>query len=425
MEEIPQSIRDILEFERATRTSSSAAVDSFYDLPDNIHGSAPGAPLKVEEETDASKYLLPPATALSRFIYQSEDLAGQNVPVSAFILWPYSPRIVSDGFPVVAWAHGTSGLFGNSAPSQHNNLWQHYVGPYQLALQGYVVTGTDYAGLGVEKTSSNTPIAHQYLASPAHANDIVYSIQAAQVLFPRLSKSFIVIGHSQGGGAAWAVAERQYIKPIDGYLGAVAISPFINLIDTPSPEPILTALRFAACPGIAHTFPAFNPADVLTPQGEQLLTTSKQSRAGLSGFLALLATVQSPLKPNWQSNQHVQNYAALSAVGNKPLVGPLLIFHGEADIRLNVALVTKTVEETAARMPNASIEYILLSGVTHTPAITAGQVAWMQWIDERFATRDVQRGYHFRRLEPARPAGAYAPEQNWYLERAREAWQAP
>lgn len=107
------------------------------------------------------------------------------------------------------WAHGTSGGSKDAAPSRIRNLWQHFVGPYQLALQGYVVVAPDYSGLGLSQDALGKPIVHEYMASPSQANDLVYSAQAAQAAFHELSKQFVVVGHSLGGGAAWAVAQRQ------------------------------------------------------------------------------------------------------------------------------------------------------------------------------------------------------------------------
>ena len=66
--------------------------------------------------------------------------------------------------------------------------------------QGYVVVGTDYAGLGVHKDESGEPIVHESLAPPSHANDVVDAVQAAQNAFPELSQEFVVIGYSQGNG---------------------------------------------------------------------------------------------------------------------------------------------------------------------------------------------------------------------------------
>lgn len=183
MSSLPEPILQTLQFEASEWANGPASDDPFYRVPDGASKAVPGNMLKVEKDTDTSKYLLPPATAMTRFIYQSESLTGDLVSASAFILWPYSPKSQADGYPVVAWAHGTSGMSVNCAPSNHKTLWQHFVAPFQLAAQGYVVVEADYAGLGVHKHESGDPLVHQYLAYPNHSNDIVYAVQAAQRAF--------------------------------------------------------------------------------------------------------------------------------------------------------------------------------------------------------------------------------------------------
>ena len=61
---------------------------------------------------------------------------------------------------------------------------------------------SDYVGLGVYKTAGGESIVHQFLANSAHANDVFYSMQAAQIAFSQLSSDFVVMGHSQDGGVA-------------------------------------------------------------------------------------------------------------------------------------------------------------------------------------------------------------------------------
>lgn len=94
---------------------------------------------------------------------------------------------------------------------------------------------------------------HEYLASPSQGNDFIHSISAARTAFHELSKQFVVIGHSQGGGAAWAVAQKAAAGHIPGYLGAIAISPYTNfLIFSPR-------IGAAICRAVASVFPDFDP----------------------------------------------------------------------------------------------------------------------------------------------------------------------
>ncbi|KAL8634820.1 MAG: hypothetical protein Q9226_009429 [Calogaya cf. arnoldii] len=225
---------------------------------------------------------------MSRIVYQSEKLDGTSVPVSGFILWPYAARSQTDGYAAVA------------------NLWQHFLGPYQLALQGYDVVATDYAGLGVAKDTAGEPIMHKYIASgasPSQANDIVHSVKAAQEAFPEISKQFVVVGHSQGGGAAWSVAQREVTRPSPEYLGAIAISPYTSFLNVEGKFGPL--MRVAMCRGIASSFPGFDTKEILAPEGEKRVAVMFQSHAGVAGAMALFAEVISsePIGENMRTSR--------------------------------------------------------------------------------------------------------------------------
>ena len=419
---LPAGVAESLEFEKENWAHGSVTTDPFYDAPQEASNAPPGTLLKVEKDTDTSKYLIPPTTALSRFIYQSETVRGSKVPVSGYILWPYSPRSQPDGYPVIAWAHGTSGLDANAAPSHHKNLWQHFQAPYQIALQGYVVVATDYAGLGVKQHPSGQPIVHEYLASPSQAEDVVYAVIAARAAFPELSTDFVVIGQSQGGGAAWSVAQRAAFTSMSGYLGAVAVSPYVNLYEEDSE--IAKMLTPAICPGIATSFPEFKLKDLLTPEGEKRLEMVHQTSAAMSSGVAILSGVDS-LKPNWKENTHYRQHQVLTCNGGKAIKGPLLIIHGKSDPVLSVAVIEKVVKRTVNLFPSAQIEYATLPNVTHVSALPASQRLWMDWIGDRFARRAVESTYRSYELPRARPDHCQQGEQNWYLESATQPYHAP
>ena len=422
MEGLPADIAEGLEFEKKNWADGSVTSDPFYEAPQQAPNASPGTLLRVERDTDTSKYLIPPTTALSRFIYLSETFRGSKVPVSGYILWPYSPRSQPDGYPVVAWAHGTSGLDANAAPSHHKNLWQHFQAPYQIALQGYVVVATDYAGLGVGRYPSGQPIVHEYLACPSQAKDVVYSVVAARAAFPELSPRFVVIGQSQGGGAAWSVAQRAASTSIPGYLGAVAVSPYVGL-DGEDSE-LAKVLTPAICPGIASIFPDFKLGDMLTAEGEKRLEMVHQVSAAISTGVAILAGADN-LKPNWKQNTHFRQHQALTSNGGKAIKGPLLITHGSSDPVLTVSVIENAIKRTADLFPSSQIEYVALPNVTHVTALPASQRLWMDWIGDRFAGRAVENGCRSYELQRARPDGARQGEQNWYLEGATKPFHAP
>ncbi|MCJ1465568.1 hypothetical protein MMC07_004186 [Pseudocyphellaria aurata] len=422
MEILTDSLLEVLEFENSIWSNGLVSDDPFYTVPGEVAEVTPGTLLKLEKDVDTTKYTLPPATALSRIMHQSENINGARVPTAAYVLWPYSPRSQPDGYPIVAWAHGTSGLTANSAPSHHKNLWQHFFGPYQLALQGYVVVATDYAGLGVDRHASGEKIVHQYLACPSHANDVVYSVEAAQAAFPELSKEFVVIGHSQGGGAAWATAQRQVAQPVSGYLGAVAVSPVSNLLEEPGP--LLPIIIAAMCPGLASAYPDFKLSNMLTANGEKRLEALLQSEAGVASCIALMSEGEI-LQSNWRQDSHFQKYHSLVSNGGKKIGGPLLVIHGDSDPRVSSEVTANAVNNTADSFPSSQLEYVLLPHITHTPALTASQRLWMEWIADRFAGRVVKSHCQRSTLPHARPGASYQDEQNWYLQSAKHLYQAP
>ena len=422
MERLSSFVKEILEFEKTNWVDGSVVDDIFYDAPQEALHAPPGTLLKIDKDVDTSKFMIPPTAALSRFVYQSETLRGSKVPVSGYVLWPYSPRSQPDGYPVVAWAHGTSGFDANAAPSHHKNLWQHYLCPYQLAVQGYVVVATDYAGQGVHKYPSGQTIVHEYLASPSQANDLVHSVTAAQAAFPELSKSFVVMGHSQGGGAAWAVAQRAALTSIPGYLGAVAVSPYTSILEEQGE--LTNVIPAAMVPGLASAFPEFSPGDLLTAEGENLLDMVLETNAAMSSGILILSGGDI-LNPNWKENTHFRQYVDLTSNGGKAIKGPLLITHGKIDPILTVAVVEKAVKRTADLFPSSQIEYFCLPNVTHEPALVASQRVWMDWIGDRFAGREVEPGCHFQELACARPDSSQQNGRNWFLESPKQPFQVP
>ena len=349
---LPAEIRESLEFEEGQWATGSVLEDPFYSVEQGGFDSrAPGKLLKIERATDTSKYALPPVIAMSRFIFQSKTLKGISVPASAYVLWPYSPRhdTESGGYQTVAWAHGSSGAVPNSAPSHLRSVWQHYLAPFQLALQGYVVVAPDHAGLGVSRGYDGLPITHERLVSPAHANDVIYSVQAAREAFPELYR-FVVVGHSQGGGAAWATAQRLAIEPLDGYLGSVALSPVTRILS--QPDPFRSILTTAVTPGIVANFPDFKATDILTEEGYERLLLMHGIGAGLATAIALLLNVKS-VKDDWMDNQHLREFQEMTENGGKKIIGPLLVVHGDRDPVLNCQATIEAVHKTMERFPDS------------------------------------------------------------------------
>ena len=422
-EDTAHNVEVALEFEKAKWAHGSVEEDDFYSVPQNASIAPAGALLKVQVDANTSAYTLPPNTALSRVMYQTETLNGSKVPASAYVLWPYLPRKQPDGYPVIGWAHGTSGGFGNCAPSHVKDLWYQSEAVYTLALQGYVVVAPDYAGLGVNKDTKGKPIIHQYMAFQAQANDIFYAIQAAQTAFQDLSKNFVLAGHSQGGGVVWGAAQRQALQPVDGYLGTVALSPITRIVDqieTLGSTEVQALVILAN--GIPTIFPEFKISDVLTPAGIKRLSLLSEIQGCNSVVFALFAG-SGLLQPDWPQSPYVQAFQNLTANGQHPVAGPMLVIEGEADNLVPLNLTTAAVDNVCKSYPKTHLEYTTLVNVTHIPAVYASQRQWLAWIGDRFAGKETVPGCSRSGLASPRPYQYYQKEENWYIKAATQTYE--
>ena len=408
-------------FEQSYKVNPSVSDDPFYTAPANSTSAPAGTLLKVERESNTSLYTLPPTLSLSRFMYQSETLNGTLVPVSGFILWPYAAPSHQGRLPFIAWAHGTSGSSKECAPSNIQNLWYNFQGLYELAIHGYVVVATDYAGLGVSEDALGNYIIHEYITGPAQANDLFYSTMAARQAFPNLSEEFVAMGHSEGGGAAWAFAEKLVAEPLPGYLGTVALSPFTRFLDLPPEEPIIPAILLFLVPNLQRNFGPFAPEDIFTSKGLQSLEILNQ----LDGCTTIIYQLIGPdlLKPGWQNNTSIQKYQEAAANGRKPINGPLLIIQGGADPIIDPSTVEATINDTVQKVPSTQIEYHLLPNVTHTPTMYAGLPIYLEWIHSRFAGEPPKGGYHSSVATLARPPSSLQTEANWFIQKQLQPYQ--
>lgn len=145
-------------------------------------------------------FSLPDAGRALRITYLSTNgITGNGlVPVTAEVILP-AGQPPTGGWPIVAWAHGTVGVADHCAPS--NNPWsernRHYLAEWMK--RGFAVVGTDYQGLG-------TPGVHPYLNTRVEAYSLLDGVKAALASVPNLQNKIMIVGQSQGGGAAFASA---------------------------------------------------------------------------------------------------------------------------------------------------------------------------------------------------------------------------
>lgn len=159
--------------------------EAFYQPPEPLIGDN-GDVLWVEQQAAAAN------GKIYKMLYRSESLRGAPIVVSGWIAIPNSERPTA-GYPVLAFAHGTTGLADICAPTLFSDPHSTIALLEEFLERGYVVAATDYEGLG-------TPGLHQYIVGPSEAHSVLDSARAAQ-RFAGGGDNVFLFGHSQGGHA--------------------------------------------------------------------------------------------------------------------------------------------------------------------------------------------------------------------------------
>lgn len=155
--------------------------------------------------------------------YKMLGVDGKETVATALVFVPNSVQ-PKEGWSTVVWAHGTTGVADQCAPSQQGLAGNEYF-IAQLLQAGYVVVAPDYEGLG---SAGN----HPFLNVKSEALSITDAVAATREYLSKkgqtISKNWLAIGHSQGGHAALGAAE--YASRIKlNYKGTIAIAPASNL----------------------------------------------------------------------------------------------------------------------------------------------------------------------------------------------------
>ena len=241
-------------------------------------------------------------------LYTSKTPQGDRTAVSGVVSVPPG-KPPKRGWPVITYAHGTTGVAELCAPSRVTSASP--VAPYVTYVQpelndwisaGYAVVQSDYQGLG-------TPGPHGYLIGKAEGRGVLDIVAAARQLNPSIGKRYLIAGHSQGGHAAlfaagladrWASGLKltgtvayapashilQQAQALEAFTSPSALSALAALIirgaasqtDTVVPSQILAPESLALYPqvdevclpqlGAPDSFGGIAPADLESPDAD-------------------------------------------------------------------------------------------------------------------------------------------------------------
>ncbi|WP_434577164.1 alpha/beta fold hydrolase [Pseudomonas sp. Z5-35] len=237
-------------------------------------GPMPGLPGAVlRSETLPVQPQMPAAAQALRLLYSSTDSRWHSglVPVSGALYLP-AGKPPADGWPLLAWAHGTLGIADVCAPSWAG--WRERDSAYinRWLAHGFAVVATDYQGLG-------GPGPHPYTFWQAEGRSVLDSIRAARAIRPGLiAKRVIVAGQSQGAGAALgaAILAGSYAPELSifGAVLTAANSTFPQGPITLAPRQSNTLFLALASGALGDDGPRIE--DILTDDGLELLRVARQ-----------------------------------------------------------------------------------------------------------------------------------------------------
>jgi len=319
-----------------------------------------------------------------RILYRSTGLKGEPIAVSGSIFIPSGPA-PAGGRNVIAWAHPTTGVVSSCAPSlmpdDAGMIW----GLPDMLAQGYVVTATDYPGLG-------TPGPHPYLIGISEGRAVLDSVRAAQNLpSAGASNRFVVWGHSQGGHASLYAGELAAgYAPDLKMVGVAAAAPatyLVELFDADASSATgkeLTAMALYSWSALYGT-----PASTLVEPGAMGVyeAMAKDCIESVPEFLAL-DRAETPLakakflKADPTETEPWRTIMLRNTPGQAPAGAPVFIAQGTADTTVRPAITVKFAKALCRQ--GARVHFIELPGVSHTFAAKNSVREALRWMGERF-----------------------------------------
>ena len=319
-------------------------------------------------------------------LYRSKSVDGDTVAVSGSLTLPRGPR-PRGGWPVVTYAHGTAGVADACAPTRGYDERQLVSYAYPLLRRllnaGYAVVRTDYEGLG-------TPGVHPFLVGRSEGRGVLDAVRAARELEPRLSRKYVIAGHSQGGHAAlFAAALAAGWVPDLKLRGTVALAPASHLrtqfgltraLSVPGGGlGSFVALGLRAVDTVA---PGVGVAQLLTDRARglypQTLSRCHDTLQEADSFGAV------PLNQILRSDADIDGL--LDVVGaqdpeNLTIRSRLRVLQGSADGTVLATFTNQLVDELRER--GTKLAYTTYDGVSHAGVIEAGGADATRWIAKR------------------------------------------
>jgi len=351
----------------------------FYALPESSIPASPGTLIRFEEMGGA-----PVGAQAWRVLYSSTGLDGRPVAVSGMVIIPPGPA-PSRGWDVVAWAHPTTGVARQCAPSLRPDAVKEIPGAAELLSRGYVVTATDYPGLG-------TAGAHPYLVGVSEGRAVLDLVRAARhIPAQNIGPRFAAWGHSQGGQAALFAGELAAgYAPELALVGVGAAAPATNLsvltdddLNSISGRVLLSFVIWSW----VRVYGA-DQATLIKPAGGPVVDSVAAGCLQSEGEFYRAAFTAAPLRKDFLT-MHPDSLGQWRSLLRKNEPGavatgaPFFIAQGAADSIVRPSLTRAFATKLCAQ--GERVRYLPMAGVQHIGAAVSAAPAMVAWLEDRFA----------------------------------------
>lgn len=329
----------------------------------------------LSHQPSTGSAVLPSAARSELVTYLSQDPRGNATVVSGTVSVPEGAA-PEGGWPVISWAHGTTGVADVCAPSSGvvagpDGEYLAYIAQTldRFLQAGYAVAQTDYVGMG-------TPGLHPYVNGDSEANAVVDIVRASRAVDPAIGKTWYAAGHSQGGHAAlFTAAQGTDRAPELDLRGAVAIAPGNNTSQTPQyfaaggPEvkPALGYLPLILL-GAQAADSNLRAEDFVADAAKPLVGTAYTSCTGPIDAVAATVPTDQIMKPDVDVDALVA-YLQTQEPAKLQLTVPTLVLQGTGDTPVAEPGSRALVETLCAS--GSSVGYRTYDGLEHTPAVPA------------------------------------------------------
>lgn len=355
-----------------TQAPTTTVSNDPYPVPSPLPAGKPGALISSDKLT------LPVSGSSYRVLYHSKAVDGRDIAVSGVVFVPPGTP-PKGGWPLVSFAHGTTGIADKCAPSRNIGMTEQSVATL-FAVQGWAIAQTDYEGLG-------TPGRHPYVVGVSEGRGVLDIARAAQKIpGAKIGPRVVVWGHSQGGHAALFAGElAPTYAPDLKVLGVVAGAPpsgLRALVDRLATSKF-RGYVFMVAAGFKAAYPDLDLNAVLTPPAVQRLGIVDTACTD-AVFKAFETTPYADLvKPAGLDSGAWAAKTALNEPGTKKIAAPVLIVHGDKDEQIPVD-TSATLQQRMCKL-GTSVERRVYAGQDHRGAALASISDVMVWMADRLA----------------------------------------